>query len=118
MKLCNLDYLKSVTPGSNAFAIQMIKLFLDETPTSMTAIKKGLENSNWEEVYSFAHKIKPSVTILGLPEELINALLKINVYSKSQTNLDEIAGLFELFDKGLNDVYIDLRSSLEEIENE
>lgn len=118
MKLCNLDYLKSVTPGSNAFAIQMIKLFLDETPASMSAIKKGLETSNWDEVYSYAHKIKPSVTILGLPEELINALLKINVYSKSQTNLEEIRGLVELFDKGLNHVYDDLRLSLEEIEKE
>ena len=56
MKICNLDYLKSVTPGSNAFAIQVIKLFLQDTPIEIEKIKAGLTNSNYEEIYKFDGK--------------------------------------------------------------
>jgi hypothetical protein len=47
MKLCNLDYLKSITPKSNAFAIQMLKLFLQDTPEAIKNIDYAIKSSNW-----------------------------------------------------------------------
>jgi HPt (histidine-containing phosphotransfer) domain-containing protein len=115
MSICNLDYLKSVTPGSNAFPKQIIQLFLNDTPNSIHEIKNGISNSNWQVVYNYAHKIKPSVTMLGLPKELIDVLLLINEYSKTETNTDQITSLVKTLEEGLNEVYIDLQKSLEEL---
>ncbi len=116
MKICNLDYLKSVTPGSNAFAIQVIKLFLQDTPIEIEKIKAGLTNSNYEEIYKNAHKIKPSVSMVGSPKEVYDTLLKINEFSKAEINMDQLKDLIHFFDTEISKIYIDLEESLKEME--
>ena len=115
MSIFNLDYLKSVTPGSNAFSIKIIELFLSDVPKSIINIKEALEASNWVEVYSIAHKIKPSISMLGFSGEIVDALLKINEYSKNCTNLDQIPALLYLFEKELEKAYVELKNELVEL---
>lgn len=117
MKLCNLDYLKSITPKSNAFAIQMLKLFLQDTPEAVKNIKKGIESSNWLEVHKNAHKIKPSVLMLGLPQRLIDSLLAIVEHAKTEKDTHKIARHFFNFEDGITKVYIELEKAIEEMEN-
>lgn len=116
MKLCNLEYLKSITPGCNSFAIQVIKLFIQETPFSLNGIKNGLSTSNWEAIYEHSHKLKPSFTIVGLPQEIIDTIFKINEFSKAETNTNEIADLVTFLDEEINKVYADLKICLIEME--
>lgn len=117
MSIFNLDYLKSVTPGSNAFPIQIIELFLTDTPKTILKIKEALEVSDWVEVYSNAHKIKPSISMLGFSGDIIEALLKINEFSKNCTNLDQIPALFYTLNQGLEKAYNELRVELEQLKN-
>ena len=83
MKICNLDYLKSVTPGSNAFAIEIIKLFLQDIPESITVIKTELQNANFEGIYKHAHKIKPSLDLLGM-NVAFEEMQQIEVWANSE----------------------------------
>ncbi len=117
MKLCNLDYLKSVTPKSNAFAIQMIKLFLQDTPVAVKNINEALKNQNWLEVHKNAHKIKPSVIMLGVPQRLIDSLLAIIEHAKTETETHKIARHLFNFEEGMSKVYLELEDAIEEMEN-
>ena len=115
MNCCNLTYLKSISPKSNTFSIQIIQLFLEETPKSINKIKNALDASNWLEVYSNAHKIKASFSLLGLPNEIIVVLLKINEYSKICENLDQIPSLLYFLETELKKVYQELSLELSEL---
>ena len=117
MSICNLEYLKSVTPGNNAFPIQIIELFLSDTPKTILKIKEALEVSNWVEVYAHAHKIKPSISMLGFSGEIIEALLKINEFSKNCTNLDQIPALFYSLNQELEKAYAELQIELLQLKN-
>ncbi len=117
MKLCNLDYLKSITPKSNAFAIQMLKLFVQDTPEAIKNIDAAIKNSNWLEVHKNAHKIKPSVLMLGLPQRLIDSLLAIIEHAKTEKDTHKIARHFFNFEDGMKKVFIELNAAIEEMEN-
>jgi HPt (histidine-containing phosphotransfer) domain-containing protein len=116
MKICNLDYLKSVTPGSNAFAIEIIKLFLQDIPESITVIKTELQNANFEGIYKHAHKIKPSITMVGAPAATSDAILKINELAKAESELEQITELTSYLESELEKIYADLSDSLKEME--
>ncbi len=117
MKICNLDYIKNITPGSNTFAIQLIKLFLDDTPKSLQAITTCLENENWEELYRNTHKIKPSLEMLGLQQEIIDALLQIDHYAHTKTHTEKIPDLIAFFMAKTDLIFEELTVELNQLEN-
>lgn len=116
MKHCNLDFIKSINPGSNSFTIKIIKLFLNETPVSIGQIKIAIANNDWGKVYEFTHKIKPSVLMLGFPLDMTEALLNILRYSQSGKNTDQIFDLFNLFNNKLSSIYYELQQELKLLE--
>jgi hypothetical protein len=115
MTICNLEYLKNVTPGSNDFPIQIIELFIKNLPNQILKTKIALENANCEDIYNFTHKIKPSLTMLGFSFEIIETLLKINEFSKNCINLDQIPTLLYHLENELDKAYIELQAELIEL---
>jgi hypothetical protein len=117
MKLCNLDYLKSVTPKSNDFTLQMIKLFLEDTPEAVKKINAALKVGNWLEVHKNAHKIKPLIIILGVPQQLIDSLIAIIEHAKTLTETHKVKRHLFNFEEGIVKVYAELEKEVEEMEN-
>lgn len=112
MKTCNLYYLKSISPESNDLIINIIKLFLNNTPLSILSIKNAISTSDWENIQKFTHKIKPSLTIIGLNLDIINTFSKINEFAKEKKNLDQINSLFIHFETEMEKAYIELEEEL------
>ena len=117
MKFCNLDYLKSVTPKCNSFPIQMITIFLQDTPDSITKMKAALKSSNWVEVHKNARKIKPSIIMLGASKTLLDNLLYIIEHSKSEVETNTILGYLLKFEEDMSKLYLELQESVKEMEN-
>jgi HPt (histidine-containing phosphotransfer) domain-containing protein len=90
----------------------IINLFLKNTPESILAIKKAISTSDWENIQKFTHKIKPSLTIIGLNLEITGAFLKINQFAKEKKNLDQIKTLFIYFEAEIEKAYLELRQEL------
>ena len=105
MKICNLDYLKTISLDSNELTINIINIFLKNTPVSILAIKNAISTSDWENIQKFAHKIKPSLTIIGLNLEITGAFFKINELAKEKKNLDQIKTLFIYFETEIETNY-------------
>jgi PAS domain S-box-containing protein len=90
----NLDFLREISDGNEAFYKEFIQLFLNSAPQSITEMQKSHDECNWENLRQVSHKIKPSFNYIGL-KELNLAAAKIEDYSKKQENLDQIPLLIE-----------------------
>lgn len=65
----NLDYLSRTTRGNTALMMEMISLYIEQTPPYIKAIKNGLKIKDWDVVRAVAHKMIPTFSIVGISQE-------------------------------------------------
>lgn len=93
LKYCNLDYLIERTKSKPILMTEMITLYLEQTPTLVSAMKKGLEQKNWESVYAAAHKMIPSFSIMGIHKDYENMARKVQKYTGTNKQIDKLPDL-------------------------
>lgn len=87
-KLTNLDSLKAMSDDAE-FIRDFIVLFLENMPESISKLQEAIASKDWNTISQIAHKIKPSMSYLGMKD--MHALaLDIETNTKQETNLDEI----------------------------
>lgn len=62
----NLSKVYAISDNDVEFAKQIVTLFLEEVPVEVTNIRDGLEDKDYQKVYHAAHKIKPTLDLLGM----------------------------------------------------
>ena len=62
----DLSYLFDSCHGDKQFVLEMIDVFVKSTPKSIIEIESLIEQKNWRDVSKEAHKIKPSISFMGL----------------------------------------------------
>lgn len=65
-RITDLTYLENVSGGDEGFIREMVNTFLENTPHALAEIKEESEAGRWQEVARVAHRIKPSVTFMGI----------------------------------------------------
>ena len=72
----NLSYLKNISNHDEDFVTEMVATMLETLPQIITNIRAHTKQSDWQEVGRAVHKIKPSITLLGLHQtkEMANAI--------------------------------------------
>ena len=88
-KNTDLTYLKELSNGSNEFIVQMITIFLNETPAAVDKVEQYAKTSNWDALRAAVHKMKPSFAFMGI-KELEDTINSVEKYSEAKTNLDLI----------------------------
>jgi PAS domain S-box-containing protein len=113
----NLSYLRSVSNNDTAFIKEMIETFLVSMPRTLEEMHAFVEKKDWKSVGKTIHKIKPSLSMIGMHalkthatelEELCNlekhdsrnlqSRMKLFT-SKLDQVLNELEGLRGTFDK-------------------
>jgi len=94
-KVVDLAYLASVSGGDKAFMREMIEVFLTAVPETIDSFKENV-GKDWSAVSSTAHKIKPSITFMGI-ETLKEVVREIEINSKEEKELDKVHDLVDLF---------------------
>ncbi len=95
MKLCNLNYLKSISPDNMEFERQMIQLFLKNVPIAYQAMNNSLINSDWDIMQHNAHKLKSHFDCVGLPVEFRETAKQIEEYAQNKVHLELIPNLLK-----------------------
>ncbi|WP_053405325.1 Hpt domain-containing protein [Persicobacter sp. CCB-QB2] len=113
-KLTDLTYLKSVCDGDSSFMTEMIETFLQGTPEIIDQLKVACKNQNWAEVGAVAHKVKPSITFMGI-ESMKDLILDIEHSGKDARNVEKLMGKIEEFENGCEMAYRELRETIAEI---
>ena len=114
---CNLKGLHELTPGSYDIPIQILELFLQDTPRSIENANSSLEKNEIDNVYKAIHKIKPSLILIGIPEKTLQNVLFINSNCKDKVNLDQLKPILKKLSDDLDEIYVYLRIELEKMKN-
>lgn len=65
-KLINFKYLMDFAEGDDTFIKNMISVFLENTPETLTSILKSNENNDIKTLKEEIHKLKSSLSLLGI----------------------------------------------------
>lgn len=90
----NLSKVHAISENDTAFVKEIVRLFVIELPTDLQQLKNGISEKDHSLAYSFAHKIKPSLDLLGLTiafEEMI----QIEEWTYSKGKKKEIIETFK-----------------------
>jgi PAS domain S-box-containing protein len=89
----DLDYLNHRTKSNPVLMMEMISLYLEQTPPLVSAMKQGLLEKDWNKLYATVHKMIPSFSIMGISADFENMAKKIQEYARTQQQGDEIPGM-------------------------
>lgn len=64
--LIDLNYLMELSDGNKEFEKEMIELFLNQVPGDVSALDVAFKNSDAFHVKSLSHKLKSSMSVVGL----------------------------------------------------
>ncbi len=83
-KCIDLDYLQQRTKSNPALMMEMISIYLEQTPPLIKAMKHGLRDKDWPSLYSAVHKMIPSFSIMGISVDFENMAKKVQEYANIQ----------------------------------
>jgi PAS domain S-box-containing protein len=92
----DLSYLKKVSGGNQEFISEMITTFIDTIPKSLEEIRNNLNSKDWSSLAKSVHKIKPSLTMMGLTKSR-DLGATIEESAKEGTSLDSLPGSAQYF---------------------
>jgi CheY-like chemotaxis protein len=107
-KIVDLTYLRTISNNNQKFIDEMITAFLESIPKSIQEIKMNVQTAEWAALARAVHKIKPSLTLIGLHSSKEKALL-LEDFAKQQKNLDKIPSLVNDLCDELSDAMRELR---------
>jgi HPt (histidine-containing phosphotransfer) domain-containing protein len=93
-KPLDLSYLSEMSGDSPEFMVEMIDMFKQQTPVYISELKKAITDQNWQQVYSCAHKVKPTFAYIGR-EDAKEHMQLIEHHARDQDNIAIIPSLFE-----------------------
>lgn len=108
----DLSYLEDIAGGSNEFIIEMIDMFLQQTPGYCLEIKQGIIDQDWKKVSDLAHKIKPTLAFMGA-HAAKEVMSSVETDSRNMTNLDTLGTRFDDLHIVCTQLFADLKVARE-----
>ncbi len=106
----NLAKVYALSENDPEFVHQIITLFVKEVPEDLSFVKKGIEEKDYDLVYSYAHKIKPTLELLGMHVAYEENII-IMEWAKKQGKRKEIKEVYKSIelqlDKAVKEIHKD-----------
>lgn len=90
----NLAKVYALSDNDPEFVNQIITLFVTEVPQDLIHVKLGIKTKDHKLAYSYAHKIKPSLDLLGMTVAF-EEILQIEAWGKREGKRKEIRATFD-----------------------
>jgi CheY-like chemotaxis protein len=90
IKCTDLAYLVRRTKSDPKLMMEMISLYLEQTPPLITIMKKSFRDKDWGSLHATVHKMIPSFSIMGINTDFENMAKKIQDYAITQQLADGI----------------------------
>ncbi len=89
----NLSKVYALSDNDPEFVMQIITLFVTEVPEDLKQIDLGIKTKDHKLAYSYAHKIKPSLDLLGMTVAF-EEILQVEAWTKAEGKRKEIVDTF------------------------
>jgi PAS domain S-box-containing protein len=93
IKYINLEYLNHRTKSNPKLMIEMIGLYLEQTPQLINTLKQSLVDQDWNLLNAAIHKMIPSFSIMGIHSDFENMAKKIQEFVAIQQQNDEMENM-------------------------
>jgi HPt (histidine-containing phosphotransfer) domain-containing protein len=93
-KHTDLSYLNQLANGSDEFISKMTAIFLEQTPEALENLDKHLAAKDWKALRGTAHKMKSSLSIMGI-KELEPVVADLENFCDKEINLDKVPALVD-----------------------
>ena len=117
LKCIDLAYLIHRTKSNPVLMMEMISLYLEQTPPLISAMKKGLQDKDWNSLYGAVHKMIPSFSIMGISADFENMAKKVQEYASTEQQIDGIPDLVLQLENVCTQACIELEEELKMIKN-
>jgi CheY-like chemotaxis protein len=117
MKYTDLDYLIRRTKANPILMMEMISLYLEQTPPLLSVMKKSWKEKDWSSLYAAVHKMIPSFAIVGINTDYENMAKKIQEFAKDQQQTDGISELVQQLDDVCTQACVELEAEYTIIKN-
>ena len=103
----NLSKVYALSDNDEEFVMQIITLFVTEVPQDMQQIDLGIKSMDHKLAYAYAHKIKPTLDLLGMTIAH-QEILEVEAWTKREGQKKEITETFksiqEKVDKAVKEI--------------
>ena len=93
VRCIDLEYLMHRTKSNPALMMEMIALYLEQTPPLIRAMKSSIQTEDWQALRAAVHKMIPSFSIVGISTDYENMARKIHDYAMKQQQTEGIHDL-------------------------
>jgi len=93
LKCTDLNYLMRRTKSNPTLMMEMISLYLEQTPPLISAMKQSLQDKDWNSLHAAVHKMIPSFSIVGISIDFENMAKKVQEFASTQLQTDGIPEL-------------------------
>ncbi|MFI0490076.1 Hpt domain-containing protein [Flavobacterium sp.] len=90
----NLAKVYALSDNDPEFVMQIVTLFVTEVPEDLSQIKEGIKKKDHKHAYAYAHKVKPTLDLLGL-KVAFEEILQIEAWTKAEGEKKEIKETFK-----------------------
>jgi signal transduction histidine kinase/FixJ family two-component response regulator/HPt (histidine-containing phosphotransfer) domain-containing protein len=116
-KCIDLNYLIRRTKSDPALMMEMISLYLEQTPPLIAAMKQSLKDRDWILLHAAVHKIIPSFSIMGINPDFENMAKQVKEYAITQQQTDEILYLVLQLENICEQACVELEEEFNTIKN-
>jgi len=100
-KLFDLTNLNEMLGGDQKAIFQMVKIFLQATPESLSELNKCYEKNDLDGVSKLAHKLKSSIDIFCI-NDIKQDIRRLENNTRDNINIDEVPELVSKLNSILN----------------
>lgn len=109
-KTIDLSYLREMSDNDINFITEMVSSFINQSPKDIENIWFHFTNNELDEVANLVHKIKPSITFMGI-HELKDLVLNIEADAKHK-KVENLEDQLKLFDQICKKAIQELKAEL------
>ncbi|PJA07997.1 MAG: hypothetical protein COX70_05020, partial [Flavobacteriales bacterium CG_4_10_14_0_2_um_filter_32_8] len=117
LKCTDLDYLTHRTKSNPTLMMEMISLYLEQTPPLIKTMKQSLQNKDWNSLQAAVHKMIPSFSIMGIHTDFENMAKKVQEYASTQQQTDVIHSMVLQLENICNQACVELKEEFNTIKN-
>jgi len=107
----NLQYLSQRTKSDPVLMMEMIRLYLDQTPLLISSIKNSLQTEDWAAMQGAVHKMIPSFAIMGISSEFEGLARRLQDYASAKQQADNIPKLVSQLEEVCTQACIELQAA-------
>nr|WP_315154978.1 Hpt domain-containing protein [uncultured Flavobacterium sp.] len=108
----NLSKVYALSDNDPEFVQQILILFVTEVPEDLKKIKEGIDNKDHKQAYAYAHKIKPTLDLIGL-NVAFEEILQVEAWTKTEGRKKDIIETFKSVKQRVKDAVKEIKKDFD-----